>query len=563
MLREAGDEPLAASPLTLAGVLAGPALVGRLAAALRALPRLGVSDVGLGPDAPARLADLRAATGLPMPDCFVLLAAQQHGSGVVTFDDRLAREAVGLGLDHRGCGPSGPALCDHGALMGWGRAMRRSRGLVVLGVLLLSAPVLAVSQLVAASTHPAVATLTQTYVDTSRTTPAWNGAPAQPSRTLVTTIFYPAGATPAPGGRYPLIVFSHGLGGSPQDYARLLTAWAGAGYVVAAPRFPLSSSETPGGPDGGDIGNQPGDVRFVIDQVLAASAAPSGPLSGLVDPHEVGAAGHSNGAITTLGLVADTCCRDPQVKAAVVMAGTTEGLGRGRYVLSKAPPLLLVHDRHDGLVPYADAVTVFNGARGPKALLTVDWDSTSDASGSVAHMASSGTVGPTSAAVIRATTDFFDAELKHRPGALAAVAVDGRSARSSVHTAWTPGSRATLAVPALPTVHLKASAAPDTGLTDGQAVTVRWSGYTPGKVVNILECSHVDIATASSAGCSFGNAAILHPDPTGSGTVTLHVVTGPVGDGVCDAAHSCFVIVNNASSTDPADTRALPIHFAG
>ena len=160
------------------------------------------------------------------------------------------------------------------------------------------------------------------------------------------------------GGRYPLIVFAHGLGGSPQGYEQLLTAWAAAGYVVAAPLFPLSSSETPGGPDGGDIGNQPGDMSFVINQVLSASATANGPLSGLVDPSEIGAAGHSNGAITTLGLIANSCCRDTRVKAAVVMAGTTEGLGRGSYELSKAPPLFVIWDVHDELVPYADAVAV-------------------------------------------------------------------------------------------------------------------------------------------------------------------------------------------------------------
>ena len=55
---------------------------------------------------------------------------------------------------------------------------------------------------------------------------------------------------------------------------------------------------------------------------------------------------------------------------------------------------------------------------------------------------------------------------------------------------------------------------------------------------------------------------ILHPDPTGSGSVTLHIGTGTIGDGVCDAAHSCYVIVNNASSTNPTDTKALPIRFA-
>ena len=443
-----------------------------------------------------------------------------------------------------------------------------SLGAVAFGLLLsaMGLPLIGAPTVARAAGSSSVATTTMTFVDTARSTPPWDGMPGKPSRTLVTTIWYPARASGSvasgDNGPYPLIVFAHGLGGSPQDYQQLLAAWAAAGYVVAAPLFPLSSSQTPGGPDGGDIGNQPGDMSFVIDQVLSASVAPNGPLSGLVDPNEIGAAGHSNGAITTLGLVANSCCLDTRVKAAVVMAGTTEGLGRGSYDLAKAPPLLVVSDVHDGLVPYADAVAVFNGARGPKALLTLSWDSSSDSTGSTAHMAASGVVGPTSGPVIKSTTAFFNAFLKGEHGALQAVSTNGRSSLSVVHTAWSSGSRATLPLPKQAAVHLHATVAPSTGLHDGQAVTVRWSGYTPGKVVNILECSHVDIATASSAGCSFAHAAILHPDPTGSGSVVLHVGTGAIGNGVCDEVHSCYVIVNDASSTNPADTKALPIRFA-
>lgn len=440
-------------------------------------------------------------------------------------------------------------------------------GAVACGLLLPAtalAGVAAPTPAVGATSSAPVATTTMTFVDTSRSTPPWDGMQARPSRTLVTTIWYPArsGSADTSGqGPYPLIVFAHGLGGSPQVYSKLLTAWAAAGYVVAAPLFPLSSSETPGGPDGGDIANQPGDMSFVIGQVLKADSAPNGPLSGLIDPNEIGAAGHSNGAITTLGLIANSCCRDTRVKAAVVMAGTTEGLGSGHYDMAEAPPLLIVQDLHDGLVPYGDAVAVFNQARGPKALLALSWDAPSDTTGSVAHMASSGVVGPTSGAVIASTTAFFNAYLKHEHGALQAVATDGRTSQSAVDTAWTEGSRAALPVPKTAAVHLHATVSPDTGLSDGQAVTVRWSGYTPGKVVNILECSTVEISTASSAGCSFAHAAILHPDPTGSGSVVLHIGTGTIGNGVCDAAHSCYVVVNNASSTNPADSKVVPIRF--
>ena len=169
------------------------------------------------------------------------------------------------------------------------------------------------------------------------------------------------------------------------------------------------------------------------------------------------------------------------------MAGTTEGLGRGSYHLAKAPPLLVVSDVHDGLVPYADAVAVFNQARGPKALLALNWDSSSDSTGSTAHMAASGVVGQTSGPVITSTTDFFNAFLKHQHGALQAVSANGHSSLSVVHAAWTSGSRATLPVPKQAAVHLHASVTPNTGLHDGQAVTVRWSGYTPGKVAAKLK----------------------------------------------------------------------------
>ncbi len=406
--------------------------------------------------------------------------------------------------------------------------------------------------------------MTETFVDPHRVTPAWGSNPQLTSRTLVTTVYYPSAgprsAAPeqdAPpdraGPRYPLVVFAHGLGGAPQDYAALLSSWASAGYVVAAPRFPLSSSATPGGPDGGDIVNQPADMSFVIDSVLGLDAQRSGTLSGLVDTAEIGAAGHSNGAITVLGLVANTCCRDPRVKAAVVMAGTTEGFGSGTYDFNGAPPLLLVHGTADQLVPYRSALLVFDQARGPKGLLTIRGGS---------HESAAGSTAASGAAVLRTTTDFFDAYLGHDPAAAARIGMDGTGPDTTVRFVATVGSQFRLPVPAAPVVHLHASVTPDTGLGAGQTVTVRWSGYTAGKVVNVLECSQIDIATANSSGCDFSTGKILHPDPTGSGSLTMQIVEGSVGNGSCDASHACSIIVNNSSSTDPSQTQVLPISFA-
>ncbi len=99
MLLDIADRQLGCSPITLAEVLVGPARRGRLDSASAAVAELEVAGIPLGADAPARLAMLRAETGLKMPDCCVLLAAQDAtADGVLTFDDALAREVDRLGL---------------------------------------------------------------------------------------------------------------------------------------------------------------------------------------------------------------------------------------------------------------------------------------------------------------------------------------------------------------------------------------------------------------------------------------------------------------------------------
>lgn len=92
------EEPLAASPLTLAELLVGPARAGAVAAAQAALDDLEIRAVPLDNDAPSRLAALRATSRLRLPDCCVLLAAETTHAAVATFDERLADAATELGL---------------------------------------------------------------------------------------------------------------------------------------------------------------------------------------------------------------------------------------------------------------------------------------------------------------------------------------------------------------------------------------------------------------------------------------------------------------------------------
>jgi predicted nucleic acid-binding protein len=98
-LLASADHPLGCSPITLAEVLVGPALRGRIDEAREALDALSLVLVALAADAPPRLAVLRADTGLRLPDCCVVLAAQDaNASSILTFDDALVREASRLGF---------------------------------------------------------------------------------------------------------------------------------------------------------------------------------------------------------------------------------------------------------------------------------------------------------------------------------------------------------------------------------------------------------------------------------------------------------------------------------
>ena len=101
LLVNAADEPLAASPLTLAEVLVGPARAGNLDAAQAAIQALEIASITLTDDGPLRLAMLRASTRLRLPDCCVLLAAETAQAQIATFDDRLASSANELGLTVR------------------------------------------------------------------------------------------------------------------------------------------------------------------------------------------------------------------------------------------------------------------------------------------------------------------------------------------------------------------------------------------------------------------------------------------------------------------------------
>lgn len=202
-----------------------------------------------------------------------------------------------------------------------------------------------------------------TLVDSSRGTDAddENDVAAQQDRTLPTAILYPTADTsddattdedPVAEGRFPLVVFSHGVTASGPAYVGVMKNLAAAGYVVALPTYPLTS-----GPQGwnniGQTKNQPADVSFIIDQLLEESAGEGDLLSGHLSADAVAIGGHSLGAITSL-LFANTCCRDDRVKAIVAVSGITFPGPAETDSYDDPPkiPLLMLHGETDTVLQY-------------------------------------------------------------------------------------------------------------------------------------------------------------------------------------------------------------------
>ena len=224
-----------------------------------------------------------------------------------------------------------------------------------------------------------VGTKTVTFVDTSRSTPANGKNPSQPSRTLVTQIWYPTTPNDAgtedeqanaplvwSGARLPLVMYSHGFTSSHTEGSYLADHLASYGYIVVAPDFPLSHIGTPGGPTVTDLPNQPGDISFLIDTMLADAT-----FGAAIDPARIGLTGLSLGGTTTLLTAFHPGLRDHRVRAAAAMAPGACFFTNTFYDHA-ALPLLLIDGDIDAITPYTEnTLFAFGQANAPKYLVTL------------------------------------------------------------------------------------------------------------------------------------------------------------------------------------------------
>lgn len=212
-------------------------------------------------------------------------------------------------------------------------------------------------------------------------------------RDVPVKIYYPKSGA----GPFPVIVFSHGLGGSREGYAYLGRHWTSHGYVVVHVQHKGSDVDVwkaAGGSkaalraaaqDPQNALNRPKDISFAIDQ-LEKLQRETPPLQGRLDLARISAAGHSFGAYTTLAVAGQVFISaqghersfgDPRVKAMVVMSGPgpkRKDLLDKVYGSIHIPGLHMTGTRDEspiGLTAVADRRVPFDQIRGADQYLVI------------------------------------------------------------------------------------------------------------------------------------------------------------------------------------------------
>ena len=182
---------------------------------------------------------------------------------------------------------------------------------------------------------------------------------AQRDREVPVKIYFPKNAT----GACPVIVFSHGLGGTRDGYEYLGRHWASHGFVAvhlqhhgsddgvwksaARPMEAMRAATM----NLQNITNRPRDVSFAIDELTRLEKTDAA-WRGRLDLSRLGVAGHSFGAYTTLAVAgqggARLSGRDPRVQAAVpISAPATKGSKPSIYDAITIPLLHITGTKDD------------------------------------------------------------------------------------------------------------------------------------------------------------------------------------------------------------------------
>lgn len=180
------------------------------------------------------------------------------------------------------------------------------------------------------------------------------------------------GAAPYGGaGPYPLIIFGNGYLEPPAAYSILIDHWVSRGYVVAAPQFPLSQTNSVGGPYEADILNQPGDMAAAIKFMESQNAIANSTMKDLIDTSAIALVGQSDGGDAALAAGYNTCCQIPGIKGVISLSGAELKSYSGKYFTTGGPSLLVVQGTEDDINPPSQSEMTYDQADVTKFYLSL------------------------------------------------------------------------------------------------------------------------------------------------------------------------------------------------
>jgi predicted dienelactone hydrolase len=189
------------------------------------------------------------------------------------------------------------------------------------------------------------------------------------NRDIPLRVYLPAQSQPG-----PVVLFSHGLGGSRAGSRFLGEYWAARGYVAIFLQHPGSDDSVWRNEPPEDIMKslkqaaslenfllRVQDVHRVLDQLPIWNSAATNPLARRLDLQKVGMSGHSFGAVTTETLSGETLplsgrkLTDPRIKAAIVFSPSApHGITTKEAFASVKIPWMLMTGTKD-LAPIGNA----------------------------------------------------------------------------------------------------------------------------------------------------------------------------------------------------------------
>lgn len=260
---------------------------------------------------------------------------------------------------------------------------------------------------------------------------------AKRDRTLPLRAYLPESGKPA-----PLILFSHGLGGSRDNNPYLGNHWAKRGYVVVFVQHPGSDEnvwkEAPALERMGvmkraasveNFVERAQDIPVVLDALAKWNSEDGHLLKGRMDLEHVGMSGHSFGAQTTQVVSGQSFLRgrlsyqEPRIDAAVMMSPGPPAMGDANVAFApiRIPCLLMTGTKDDspiGNTGAADRLKVFPALTNAPAWQVVFDGATHMDFGERTKTLRSDSNTRYHRAILALTTAFWDARLKHDPRAM-------------------------------------------------------------------------------------------------------------------------------------------------